>query len=273
MSTHICVTCGVQFAESSTPPAHCPICEDERQYIGHAGQQWTTLAELRQSRRNIFYPVAPGITGISSEPRFAIGQQAFLFQTPTGNLLWECVSLIDDETIAQVQALGGITAIAISHPHFYSSMVEWAQRFDAPVYLHAANRPFVMRLDPVLRFWSEEHCMPLPGLTVIRCGGHFPGSSVLHWATGADGRGALFTGDTVYVVADRRWVSFMYSYPNLVPLAPHGVRQIVNVLEPFAFDQVYSSWRDNLVPQDGKAAVQRSAERIIRHMEGRVSYG
>ena len=48
MTNYICVTCGTQFADSQTPPAHCPICEDERQYIGWNGQQWTTLEELRQ---------------------------------------------------------------------------------------------------------------------------------------------------------------------------------------------------------------------------------
>lgn len=272
MKTYICATCGTQSPASSTPPAHCPICEDERQYIGHAGQQWTTLDELRQSRRNTFYKIAPGITGIYSEPRFAIGQQGFLFQTPAGNLLWECISLIDDETVAQVQALGGISAIAISHPHFYASMGEWAQRFHAPVYLHADNRPFVMRPDPALHFWNEEQYSPLPGFTIIRCGGHFPGSSVLHWADGADGKGAIFTGDTIYVAADRRWVSFMYSYPNLIPLGPQGVRQIVAAVEPFAFDQIHSSWRDAVVTHDGKAVVQRSAERVIRHMAGQVSY-
>jgi hypothetical protein len=40
----ICRTCGVQYG---APRKDCPICEDERQYVGWDGQQWTTLAELR----------------------------------------------------------------------------------------------------------------------------------------------------------------------------------------------------------------------------------
>ena len=51
----------------------------------------------------------------------------------------------DDETIAQVNARGGIRAIAISHPHFYSSMIEWAEFFDAQIFLHSADREWVMR--------------------------------------------------------------------------------------------------------------------------------
>src|SRR5262245_61834919 len=125
MTNYICVTCGTQYPDSAAPPTHCPICEDERQYIGWNGQQWTTLAKLQQSRKNIVKSHEPGLTGIGSDPRFAIGQRALLVQTAQGNLLWDCISMIDDATIAAVQALGGINAISISHPHYYSSMVEW----------------------------------------------------------------------------------------------------------------------------------------------------
>ncbi|MBX0330447.1 hypothetical protein K2Z83_22575, partial [Oscillochloris sp. ZM17-4] len=145
---------------------------------------------------------------------------------------------------------------------------EWSRAFDAPIFLHADNRPWVMRPDPAITFWEGETYAPLPGLTLIRCGGHFPGSSVLHWADGADGRGALFTGDTMMVVSDRRYVSFMYSYPNLIPLSPSGVRRIVAAVEPFAFDRIYGSWDGKIVASDAKAAVHRSAERYIAHLQG-----
>ena len=75
-----------------------------------------------------------------------------------------------------------------------------------------------MRPDPHIQFW-EGKTKPLPGgMTLIRCGGHFPGGTVLHWPDGAGGRGALLSGDILTVVPDRRYVSFMYSYPNLIPL-------------------------------------------------------
>ncbi|MCX6049210.1 MAG: MBL fold metallo-hydrolase, partial [Chloroflexi bacterium] len=149
MTNFICKTCGTQFAATDEPPAHCPICEDERQYIGWAGQQWTTLTELRAERHNSTKLAEPNLTEIGSEPAFAIGQRALLVQAPTGNVLWDCLSLIDDATVAAVQALGGLAAIAISHPHYYSSMVEWSHAFgNAPIYLHAADRVHVMRPDP-----------------------------------------------------------------------------------------------------------------------------
>jgi glyoxylase-like metal-dependent hydrolase (beta-lactamase superfamily II) len=267
MTNYICITCGTQYPASAEVPAHCPICEDDRQYINVAGQQWISLADLRREHTNTFVPIDPGLTGIRSEPSFAIGQQAHLIQTEAGNLLWDCVSLIDNATVARVKALGGIQAIAISHPHMYSSMIEWSHAFDAPIYLHADNQPWVMRPDEAIRYWDGETQTPLPGLTLVRCGGHFPGSTVLHWAGGAGGRGALFTGDTIMVVSDRRYVSFMYSYPNLIPLNASAVRRIVAAVEPYAFERLHAAWDGKFVAENAKAAVRQSAERYIAHIQ------
>ena len=109
--------------------------------------------------------------------------------------------------------MGGISAIAISHFHCYSSMVEWSRAFgNVPIYLHASDRQWAMRPDNSVVFWDGEIRELLEGLTLIRWGGHFDGGTVLHWASGAGGKGALLTGDILQVVQDRRHVSFMYSY-------------------------------------------------------------
>ncbi|MFN8512136.1 MAG: hypothetical protein U0232_23410 [Thermomicrobiales bacterium] len=264
MTHSICVTCGTQFAETEREPEHCPICEDERQYIGHNGQRWTTLAALRRDYHNVIKPVEPGLTGIGTLPSFAIAQRALLVQTPQGNVLWDCISLIDDPTIAAVRALGGISAIAISHPHYYSSMIEWAHEFDAPIYLHEAERQWVMRPDPAVRFWDGE-TQPLgDGLTLIRCGGHYAGGQVLHWAAGAGGKGALLTGDIIQVISDRNWVSFMYSYPNLIPLPAASVRRVADSVAPFPYDRIYGAWWDRIIPTDASGIVERSAQRYIK---------
>ncbi|HEU5330103.1 MAG TPA: hypothetical protein VFU78_18585 [Thermomicrobiales bacterium] len=263
MAHYICVTCGTQFAASDAPPAHCPICEDERQYVGWQGQQWTTLDRLQQDYHNVIKPVEPGLTGIGTHPAFAIGQRALLVQAPSGNVLWDCISLLDEPTIAAVRALGGISAIAISHAHYYSSMVEWAQTFDAPIYIHTDDRQWVMRPDASVQFWEGETMALGDGLTLIRCGGHFAGGQVLHWEAGAAGAGALLTGDILTVVSDRRYVSFMYSYPNLIPLPAVEVRRIAAAVEPYSFDRIYGAWWDRVVASDAKAAVSRSADRYI----------
>lgn len=266
MTNHICVTCGVQHAASADPPALCKICTDERQYVGYGGQQWTTLLELAHDHRNRIEELEPNLWGIGTQPSFAIGQRALLVRTPKGNLLWDCVSLLDDATVKAVEALGGIRAVAISHPHFYSSMVEWAHAFACPVYLHAADEAHVMRPDPALTFVTAERTPLFGGLTLIRAGGHFAGASVLHWQGGAASRGALLTSDTITVVADRRYVSFMYSYPNLIPLSAAEVQRVVAAVEPFAFDRIYGGWWHSFIEAGAKEAVRRSAKRYTAHL-------
>lgn len=268
MTNYICITCGTQFAATDTPPAHCPICEDERQYVNPNGQQWATLETLQRDYHNAIKPVEPNLTGIGTYPKFAIGQRALLVQTPQGNILWDCITLIDDPTIAAINALGGVDAIAISHPHYYSSLVEWSRAFDVPVYLHAADREWVMRPDPAIEFWEGDTHPLLEGIMLIRCGGHFPGGTVLHWAGGAEGRGVLLTGDIIQVVADRRYVTFMYSYPNLIPLPASAVRQVVAAVDPYPFDRIYGAWWDKVIEFDARAAVERSAKRYIQFIEG-----
>ncbi|MFI5242952.1 MAG: MBL fold metallo-hydrolase, partial [Gemmatimonadales bacterium] len=164
------------------PPVRCAICEDERQYVPGTGQRWTTLDSLRATHRSAVTRLEPDLYGLGVEPRFAIGQRALLVRTPTGNVLWDCVALIDDALVDIVRSLGGLIAIAISHPHYYTTMVEWAHAFDVPVLLHAADREWVMRPDSAIEFWEGETRALADGLTLIRCGGHFEGGTVLHWA-------------------------------------------------------------------------------------------
>jgi hypothetical protein len=265
----ICITCGTQYSESPLPPERCTICEDERQYVPREGQHWTTLTDLRASHRNQLDVEAPELISIATEPKFAIGQRALHVRTPEGNVLWDCLSLIDDRTVGAVQALGGVSALAISHPHYYSSMVEWSRELgDVPIYLHAADGEWVMRPHPAIVFWQGQTHQLVPGLTLIHCGGHFAGGTVLHWAGGAGGKGALLSGDIIQVGQDRKTVSFMYSYPNYIPLARGDVRQIVDAVEPFGFDQIYGAWFGQNIMRGAKEALRYSANRYIAAITG-----
>ena len=265
----ICTTCGTQYDSSVKPPKDCQICDDERQFVNWNGQEWTTLADLHLSHSNLVKAQGAAITGIGTTPKFAIGQRALLVQTAQGNLLWDCISLIDWATTAAVQALGGISAIAISHPHYYSSMVEWSEKFgQVPIYLHSADQRWVMRRSANIVFWKGEQERPFGNLTLIRCGGHFDGGTVLHWADGEEGAGALLTGDIIQVVQDRRFVSFMWSYPNYIPLPTSAVNRIVQSVRPFGFKRIYGAWWEAIVENDGKAAVERSAARYLKAIDG-----
>ena len=271
MQNYICTTCGHQFAESNEPPPNCPICEDERQYVSFLGQGWTTLDVLAKGHHNLVKPLETGLTGIATEPKFAIGQRTLLVQTPKGNVLWDCISLLDDATIEAVKALGGISSLAMSHPHLFGSMVEWSRAFgDAPIYLHADHKPWTQRPDPVIEFWEGETLELKEGVSLHRCGGHFEGSTVLLWQDGADGKGALLTGDTMYVAPDRKYVSFMYSYPNFIPLSAPTIDNIVDKVMPLKFDRIYGHFFGLEIMADAKNVIHRSAERYKKAIRGTI---
>jgi hypothetical protein len=269
MTAWICVTCGTQFEQTVAPPEECPICVDERQYVPEEGQRWTTAQELQAEHRNEVR--ADGeLVGIGTEPSFAIGQRALLVPFGDSNVMWDCISLLERDTVAEVERRGGLRAIAISHPHYYSGMVEWARAFDCPIYLHADDEPWIMRADPAVSLWEGATKELGEGVTLVHCGGHFAGGTVLHWAAGAGGSGALLSGDIVQVIPDRTHVGFMYSYPNLIPLPESDVALIAAALEPFDFEVVYGAWWGRLVRSDAKAVVARSAERYGRALRGQL---
>lgn len=271
MPNFICATCGTQYSESLVPPEDCVICTEERQYVGWKGQLWTTPAELRARHRNRFAVEGEGLVGIGTEPQFGIGQRALHVTTAAGGILWDCVSLVDDASVAALQTRGGVSAMAVSHPHFYASMAEWSEALGGvPIYLNASDREWVMCGSGAIRWWDGPALEIAPGVTLVRCGGHFAGSTVLHWADGAGGDGALLTGDTIMVGFDRRTVSFMYSYPNLIPLGADAVRAIADAVEPFEFEQIYGGWFGRNVLEGGKQAVRYSVRRYLHAISGRV---
>lgn len=259
MTHFLCATCGCQYEASEAPPTECIICADERQYIGPGGQRWTTLPQVNAAHKNLFELVAPNVYALYSTPAFGINQRAHLLQTPNGNILWDCVTNLDASTINLIQALGGINTIALSHPHYFSTIIEWAQAFGAPVYVNEKDAAFLTRRGPEIRFWQGLEQLG-DGLTLIECGGHFPGASVLHRASG---EGSLFAGDTIQVTPTRRTVSFMYSYPNMIPLSRGAVQRIVAVLEPFSFADLYGAF-GMYVRGGAKEALRHSAQRYLQ---------
>ena len=258
MTSFLCSTCGTQYPASDEPPGECTICCDERQYVPEQGQQWTTLDDVRAEHRADIREVEPQLTGIGVEPEFAIGERALLLESAGGNVLWDCLPLLTEHE-SFVRGHGGLVAIAISHPHFFTTMVEWAHAFDCRIHVHEADRAFVMRPDPALHFWSGETLQLADDLTLLRLGGHFEGGQVLHWE-----RGALLTGDIVATRPGGKWVSFMYSYPMLIPLPARVVERIAAALEPWEFERIYGGWWDSIVRADAKDVVRRSAERYVR---------
>src|ERR1700674_3027632 len=256
MPAFICTACGTQYAPADAAPQSCIVCDDERQYVPPRGQTWTTLPALAAGHFNGYREYEPGVIGVGTQPAFAIGQRALILRTAGGNVLWDCISMIDAATVTLIDGLGGLKAIAISHPHFYTSMVEWS----------GADREWIMRPDPAIKPWTGDTFALLPGVTLIRCGGHFPGGTVLHWDRG--GRGVLCSGDIATVATDRKSLTFMRSYPNFIPLSEREVEAIAAAPAPFDFDTIYGHYFDRVIRTDAKAALRASVARYLAAIAG-----
>ncbi|KAL3491359.1 beta-lactamase-like protein [Aspergillus germanicus] len=300
----ICSTCGTQFSTPSCP-ASCKICDDPRQYVPPTGQSWTTLRTLRDSQNptytNVFTPDPihkDALISIHTEPKQAIGQRAYLCRTnlerPSGsgafNLLWDCITYIDDETIARIKELGGIDAIVISHPHYYTTHLLWAEIFECPVYLSAEDEEWVVvRGEKQVFFTEAELCFSgakiwgntavgsekkegEAELVVIKTGGHFLGSTVLWWK----GLGTLLIADTIAVVPSARyWVdrlpgtasfTFMWSYPNMIPLSADDVHVIWNAVKHTDFEITRGAFTGMDTDTDSKKRFLDSAKIFVKAM-------
>ncbi|MGA7205783.1 MAG: hydrolase [Specibacter sp.] len=262
MTIWSCATCAIEHPDTPEPPQVCEICADERQFIPAGGQRWTTRDTLAaQGFRIAVTALEPGLHAVEAVPELGIGQRGLLVQTSHGNVLWEPPGFIDDAGIAAVRALGGVAAITASHPHLTGSSIQWSQAFGGvPVHVAAADRQWIRRPDPVIHLWADRVEL-LPGLAMHQCGGHFAGSSVLHWPAGVDGRGALLTGDTIAIGADMHSVNAMRSYVNNIPLPRKAIQRILDVSAPLAFDRLYGAFR-----QIDAGARQITVDSLHRYM-------
>jgi hypothetical protein len=263
MTLWICATCGIEHSDTPVPAAICEVCADERQYLREDGQRWATVDELRKDREWALDEIEDNLYQLSVSPPVGIGHRGFLMTTPAGNVLWEPPGYYDDALVGAIRDLGGLSAIASSHPHLTGVCVSLSYEFDGvPVYWANDDRRWVRRPDPVITFW-QDYQEVLPGLSLHQCGGHFAGSAVLHFAAGADGQGVLLTGDTALVGSDRKTVTFLRSYPNRIPLPERTVRHIAEVTAPLRFDRLYSGFAPGVIEHDANEAVQFSARRYI----------
>ena len=264
-SVWICQTCAVEHAE---PVGVCEICADDRQWTPAGGQRWVTLTELAAAgHRTVVSELEPDLLGVEVEPQVGIGQQMKVLATRAGVLLWDPVGFVDEAAVARIRALGEVRAIVASHPHMYGAQVEWSRVLGgAEVLVAELDRGWVARPDPVVRAWTGE-LEVLPGVTLSQPGGHYPGSTVVHWAAGADGRGVILSGDTLFANPDRTTVAFMRSYPNHVPLSAAVTDRITRHLERYPFDRLYGNFT-NVIDRDARAIVRRSADRHIAWIRG-----
>lgn len=256
----VCVTCGTSYDDPVSTSNNCAICEEERQYVPAEGQKWTDVAGLNAKHANKWTQHEAQLLSLQTVPAFAINQRAFLLRTPEGNLLWDCIALLDDATQTIIEALGGLSGIAISHPHYYTRMQDWAAAFNVPIWLHASDQEWIQRDSPFIQLWQGESLRLNAEVDLIRMGGHFAGGTVLHWHKGD---GVLLAGDIIQVTPGADRVSFMWSYPNMLPLPATVVGSMAEKAKQLNFDRLYGAFAGQDIKAQAGKIVSESAQKYI----------
>ncbi|MFI9454320.1 hydrolase [Amycolatopsis sp. NPDC052450] len=263
----ICDRCGIEHPATPEPPR----CVLDRGEVGieeagdlgaHTGRWWTHEELISAPHRTLHRDHGRGLHSIKREPNFAIGHWSFIAVTPAGTLLWDPPSWLDTEVLDVVRGLGDVAVIATSHPHMFGAQLGWSRALGGvPVLVNERNREWLPAPDPAFEFW-DEHVEPLPGLELVRLGGHMRGSAVARTPDGS-----ILAGDTISGGYAPDWVSFQRNFPKHIPLSGAVVRRIVDRLDDFAYDRLYTLGGDT-IDRDAKAVVRRSAETHIRWVNG-----
>lgn len=262
----ICATCGTQFPAMAALPGLCPICADDRQYIGANGQQWLSTADLNARHSVLVKKIEARLYDMRLVPAFGIGQRAFLILSPGGNILWDCIPLLNEPVAAFIKAHGGLKAIVFSHPHYYSNMNEWAETFDCPIYIHEKDKEWVKHPGPRIEYWTGPEKDFGDGIRAVHVGGHFPGSAVLE-APFLSAGGALFAGDTLYISPGRKHIAIMYSYPNQILLTREAFAEARERMKGLRFDTMYGAFDWQLLSGNARGVFEASMRRYA------ASYG
>lgn len=292
----ICTACGTQFDEESRSLlTRCRICDDPRQFVPPSGQAFTTMSDLKRglykNRWKRIDEDEDRLWMIWTEPQFAIGQRAILIKTPQGNILWDCIAFLDGETVDWINELGGLAAIVISHPHYYTTHLEWAEAFECPVYLAWEDKGWLNRLDRLGKArtfieGTEEEIEvrgEKTGVLILKPGGHFPGSLCAlaydrlliadtvvttpsgkgDWSKGPDG-GKVGRPEGMNTYA------FMWSIPNMTPLPPDEIQRMWDVLKKYEFTHTHGAFHDMEVRDGGNGSNTTVKQRILESMQIQV---
>ncbi|KMQ60644.1 hypothetical protein ACM40_12825 [Chryseobacterium sp. BLS98] len=255
----MCTECGTQYPDSY-PGNVCIICEDERQSVPQSGQSWTTHDKLLEKHSVKIKKINDNLYEFTVNPRFSIGQRALFIISENGNIMWDCIPLLDEGVIEFIKSKGGLRKIALSHPHYYSIMRMWAETFDCSVLIHEKDKEWVVNGGNSVEYWSGDQTELWNGLKIHNIGGHFDGSSVIEipWM---NEKGTLLIGDTMYLSPSLKHFAVMRSYPNRIPLPLSEIKKIEKRFENINFDAIYGFYSYQNVEKEAKEILRSSFSR------------
>ena len=254
-----CATCGTAYPINIAPKT-CITCLDERQWVPQEGQKWVSHSKLLKTHSVKLNRIQENLYELTINPKFAIGQRAMLVLSEHGNILWDCIPLLDEMTIEFIKAKGGLRAIAFSHPHFYSNMNEWADVFDCPILIHKNDAEHIMVKGNHITLWEGNELELWDKMKLFLIGGHFAGSSLLH-VPHLSKKGSIICGDTLYLSPNKQHFSVVWSSPNRMPLPLKEMRRIQARLEHITFDAFYGYISTQNLTHKVKEVLKKSFEK------------
>jgi glyoxylase-like metal-dependent hydrolase (beta-lactamase superfamily II) len=231
--------------------------------VPEGGQRWTTHDTVKTDHAVRVMQLSERVYECTVVPTFAIGQRALLVLSGEGNVLWDCIPLLDEPLISFIRSQGGLKAIAFSHPHYYSNVRDWAETFGCPIYIHQSDQQWIMDPGAHIRLWAGDEHPLWDGMRLINIGGHFTGSSLLH-AANLSKEGTVFCGDTLILSPSKQHLAVMYSYPNRIPLPLSEVERIRKRFETIPFDTLYSFLTYQNLTEHAQDILRQSFARYVK---------
>ncbi|ASK32165.1 MBL fold metallo-hydrolase [Chryseobacterium sp. T16E-39] len=222
-----------------------------------SGQTWTTHEKLLEKHSVKIKKINEHLYELLVNPGFSIGQRALLILSESGNILWDCIPLLDEGLVEFINTKGGLKAIAFSHPHYYSNMKMWAETFNCTIYIHENDRQWVANGGDFIEYWPGNQLELWDQLKLHNIGGHFEGSSIIEIPWMSE-NGTLLIGDTMYLSPSMKHFATMRSYPNRIPLPLHEIRRIEKRFEEIQYDTIYGFYPYQNVNNNAKEIVRSS---------------
>lgn len=255
----MCTECGTQYPEDPTNNI-CIICEDERQTVPQSGQSWTNHEKLLENHSVEIKKLNDRLYEFLITPRFSIGQRALFVISESGNILWDCIPLLDEGVIEFIKINGGLKVIAFSHPHYYSNMKMWAKAFGCKIYIHEKDKEWIVNGGSFIELWNGNNIKLWDEFRLHNIGGHFEGSSVIEIPWMSE-NGTLLIGDTMYLSPSMKHFATMRSYPNKIPLPLNEIKRIEKRFEEINFDTIYGFYSYQNVAKNAKEIVKNSFDK------------
>ena len=226
------------------------------------GQIWIKPSDLLKNHSVKLNRLQDNLYELFINPMFAIGQRALLVLSKHGNILWDCIPMLDEMTIEFIKAKGGLKAIAFSHPHFYSNMNDWAEYFNCPIYIHNKDVEHNMVKGKHVTLWDGDEFPLWDEMKIMQIGGHFAGSSILH-VPFLSKEGSIICGDTLFLSPSKKHFSVVYSSPNRIPLPLAEITRIKKRFDNIPFDSFYGYIKTQNLHKDVKEILETSMAKYV----------